>query len=403
VRADRADRDAAEVRMLQHVIEYCAAHQVEETDAATYVEFGKDTGLALAGDGAPFVSEFAVVELAAALGMTTDACRRYVGKVLEVHYRLPRFWAEITSGRLPWWRAARVAEHTIALPAAGAALVDQRLARFAGKVTVGQVERLCEEALVLYAPEEAEAKRQAAQDGRRFDIHTRDAGHTGTVEVTGTLDLADALDLDTAVSQAAAELKALGNTEPLDVRRSMAAGLLARRQTQLDLNAGDPHGTVKPRKAVIHVHTHDQDQARCETTRSPISVDQVKAWCTHPDTQVVIRPVVDLNEHIHTDRYEVPDRLADQAEERDLTCEFPYCARPAVSCDKDHCVPYDAGGSTCSCNIAPVCRGHHRAKTHGGWAYLILRPGHYLWRSPSGCWFYRDGTGTTDLGRLTPD
>jgi len=26
VRADRADRDAAEVRMLRHVVEYCVAH-----------------------------------------------------------------------------------------------------------------------------------------------------------------------------------------------------------------------------------------------------------------------------------------------------------------------------------------------------------------------------------------
>ena len=75
--------------MLGHVVDYCAAHQVT-ADEATVVEFGRDTGLALAGAGAPWASEFAVIELAAALGMTADACRRHVGRVLEVRYRACR-------------------------------------------------------------------------------------------------------------------------------------------------------------------------------------------------------------------------------------------------------------------------------------------------------------------------
>ena len=65
-------------------------------------------------------------------------------------------------------------------------------------------------------------------------------------------------------------------------------------------------------------------------------------------------------------------------------------------------MPYDAGGPTCSCNIAPGCRGHHRAKTHGGWVYRFIRPGVYLWVSPHGYWYYVDGTGTTDLGHQGP-
>jgi len=42
--------------------------------------------------------------------------------------------------------------------------------------------------------------------------------------------LADAIDLDTALAHIAAELKDLGNTLPLDQRRALAAGELARRQ-----------------------------------------------------------------------------------------------------------------------------------------------------------------------------
>ena len=404
VRSAKKAEMSAQVDQLELVIEWCAAHEVDADQATTYVEFGRDTGLALAGEGAPFVSEFAMVELAAALGMTTDAGKRYVGRVLEVRYRLPAFWEEVVEGRLPWWRAARVAEHTLPLPQRGASFLDARLAATAGKATFGQVERLAVEALALYAPEEAAEKRRQAMENRRVDVHTGDVGPDGVVEISGGMDLADALDLDTALDHGAAELKALGCDESVDVRRSMALGALARRQTQLDLNPeGSTGPLVKPRQTVIHVHTSDQEQARCETTRSAISVDQVAGWCTNPDTQVVITEVIDLTEHIHVDRYERPDRMWDQAVERDVTCVFPFCTRPATSCDCDHVIPFNKGGPTCSCNTAPACRGHHRAKTHGGWTNLALEPGHYLWRSPHGLWFHRGPNGTRDLGHLTPD
>ena len=60
----------------------------------------------------------------------------------------------------------------------------------------------------------------------------------------------------------------------------------------------------------------------------------------------------------------------------------------------------DDGGPTCSCNLAPCCRRHHRAKTTGGWTYVTVEPGVYLWRSPLGYQFLRDHTGTLDV---TPD
>ena len=238
VRADRAERDAAEVRMLRHVIEYCAAHEVAADEAATVVEQGRDTGLALAGPGAPCVSEFAVVELAAALGMTVDACRRYVGQVLEVHYRLPLIWRRVAAGDLQWWRAARIAQHTMLVPAGGAAQVDRRLAAMAHKVGVVLTEKLCEEALDHFDPDAAEERRRAAAENRQVEVHLDQAGRHGTVDADAVLDTADALDVETAVAQAAEELKAAGSTESLDVRRSMALGVIARYYLGDLLNAG---------------------------------------------------------------------------------------------------------------------------------------------------------------------
>ncbi len=62
------------------------------------------------------------------------------------------------------------------------------------------------------------------------------------MEITGELDLADALDLDDALARGAASLAAAGCDEPLDVRRSMAAGDIARRQLALDLARTCPGG-----------------------------------------------------------------------------------------------------------------------------------------------------------------
>jgi hypothetical protein len=69
---------------------------------------------------------------------------------------------------------------------------------------------------------------------------------------------------------------------------------------------------------------------------------------------------------------------------RQRTCSFPGCRRPAVRCDLDHTVPYDAGGATCECNLAPLCRRHHQGKQAPGWQLNQDQPGIMTWRLPSG-------------------
>ena len=247
--------------------------------------------------------------------------------------------------------------------------------------------------------------------------------------VEAQVDLADALDLDTALSVGAARLADLGSTATLDVRRSEALGEMARHQLALDLDTtGDPGETATPaspatratratrqapaRQVVLHVHLSDQaiaapdaklHLARVANTRSFVDAEQVRDWCGLPGTTVTMKPVVDLAEHLHVDQYQVPDRLAHQATERDVTCVFPWCTRPAENCDTDHVIPYSEGGPTASDNLGPLCRRHHRLKTHhGGWGYTVLEPGCYLWSSPHGYQFLRDHRGTTDVTRARP-
>lgn len=69
---------------------------------------------------------------------------------------------------------------------------------------------------------------------------------------------------------------------------------------------------------------------------------------------------------------------------RTSTCVIPGCRFPATQCDLDHTVPYDEGGRTCLCNLAPLCRHHHRCKQAGGWCLQQFAPGHLRWTTPAG-------------------
>jgi hypothetical protein len=132
-RAERKAADAAEARLLALGVEWALmnpADPIHPTDPpevdpaevdrgrepATYTWRSwagiEDTGLTLAGDGAPAVAEYAVPEFAAAVGLSTDAGKSYLGQALELCYRLPRHWKRVTTGDLPAWRARRVADRT---------------------------------------------------------------------------------------------------------------------------------------------------------------------------------------------------------------------------------------------------------------------------------------------------
>ncbi|GHS88874.1 hypothetical protein AGMMS50218_13760 [Actinomycetota bacterium] len=79
------------------------------------------------------------------------------------------------------------------------------------------------------------------------------------------------------------------------------------------------------------------------------------------------RTVADMTSRSYRPRAQ----LAAYVVARDSTCRFPGCHVPAWRCDLDHIVPFDdrrpAVEQTTAGNLQPLCRFHHRLKTHGGW------------------------------------
>ena len=387
VRAVSVDRRRAEVDEIVAVVAWLEQHVVDpRTSADVAVAAFGDGELLLAGEGAPAVSEAAVVELLTTLGRSDSAGRVFIGRCLELRYRLPRLWLRVLDGEVEVWRAFRVAEATQLLPLDGAAHVDAALAPFAHSMSWAQLERTVEAALVEFDPERAE--RLAGRDPRRFAVHTPTVD--GFVHVEGILDLPDARDLDASVAAGAAQLADLGCDEPLDVRRSMALGEIARAQLALDL-------TDRSAARGVTLYVHLSESAVATVDGVPVLADHVATWCA--DATATIKPVIDLNQAAESVGYTPSDAVAERVRLAWPQCVFPFCTRRART-DLDHRIPWP-DGATSSANLAPLCRTHHRMKTFAGWSYVPAAttdhgvPIAFTWTSPGGSRFRVDQHGSS--------
>ncbi|WP_448059867.1 DUF222 domain-containing protein [Cellulomonas hominis] len=87
--------------------------------------------------------------------------------------------------------------------------------------------------------------------------------------------------------------------------------------------------------------------------------------------------------------YRPSPTLAATIRARDTTCRFPGCRIPAWRTDLDHITPYNPTqppqAQTTPDNLHPLCRTHHRLKTHTTWTvHRDPTTGHTTWTAPTG-------------------
>ena len=208
------------------------------------------------------------------------------------------------------------------------------------------------------------------------------------------------------------QLKDLGSEDSLDVRRAAAVGELARHQLALDLTTPVvEEGAPRPsrnhhakRQVVLYVHLSRAalegiGTARLEQGNQLVTAGQVRDWCGTAGTrgrEAGARPRGPRpGRHRRRPRTGTPRSPPSGTR----PASSPGAPGPPRRCDTDHTIPAARGGPTCPCNSAPLCRRHHRIKTHGGWTYTTLEPGHYLWTSKHGYQYLRDPDGTLDVSR----
>ncbi len=396
VRSTRAAAIAAEAELLRLAAEWADAHPDLDHDP-------EDPDVE---PGIPGWRWSASAPFAAALGRSTAAGEALIRDALVLRHRLPSVWSQVVRGGLETWRARRIAQAVLGAPDDVCDHLDRELAAVAATVGAVTLERLLDEAMLRLHPEERELAQFTALDQRHATLHAGSINHTGVADMTLRGDWKDLHDFDLALSRVAAALGALDEqhgdyVESLDVRRARAVGVLADPAGAAALLAGEPSRPGKRATLVVHVSqeavTGSEPVARCETLGRAVLVQQVRDWCGRTDTHLTVQPVIDLADHAHCEAYEVRDRLRSRADLLNPCCVFPWCTRPARGCDHDHGVPFDQGGATCDCNLAPLCRRHHRLKTHAGWRYTTLEVGTYLWSDPHGQQFLRDLSGTRDV------
>jgi HNH endonuclease len=368
----RSEIEAAEARLVELATQWADLHPADSLEEAAFPT-----------KTLPFVHYDSTATFALNQGMSDSAGTDQIHFALELRERLPRVWARLQSGELQAWRARRIAQSTIHEPADIAAWVDTHIAAIAHKAGPITLSRIVQEAKVRLHPLETELASLDYLERRHVRLFD-DLSPEGVATIEIRADLKDAYDFDRTVSEIAHILGAFGSNEPFDVRRSLAIGILADPQAAADLLHGDAEATTRPsqRKQVqLIVHlTPESLNGRNPVARLdrsggvPMLERQVREWCGRLDSNVKVTPVVDLAHQISVRQYEVPERLKQQIQLRDGTCVFPHCTRPASACDSDHIEPYDEGGSTSTANLAPLCRRHHRLKTHAGWSYQRTGP-----------------------------
>ncbi|RZT12710.1 hypothetical protein EV649_7075 [Kribbella sp. VKM Ac-2569] len=186
--------------------------------------------------------------------------------------------------------------------------------------------------------------------------------------------------------------------------RRMLAGELPARLAAIKQEAhrnGLGAGSGRRNRHTLYVHLTDRTLAtgngvlRVEEL-GPLLASQLTELLGHD--QVVVKPVIDLQDEVSVHSYEIPDWIREQVRLRHPVDMFPYSGAEATTrMDQDHITPYDRAGppgQTTADNLIPLGRLHHRAKTFGGWRSRRLPTGAVDWISPHGFRFVVDHTGT---------
>jgi hypothetical protein len=168
--------------------------------------------------------------------------------------------------------------------------------------------------------------------------------------------------------------------------------------------SGSGSGSGRRKQHTLYVHLTDRTLAtgdgvlRVEEL-GPRLANQLTELLGHD--QIVIKPVIDLHNQINVHSYEIPDRIRERVRLQHPVDAFPYGGAEATTrMDQDHITPYDRTGpptqtrQTCTDNLIPLTRLHHRAKTFGGWRNRRLPTGAIEWISPHGFRFVVNHTGT---------
>lgn len=310
-------------------------------------------------------------ELAAAIRATANAAAARIGRARDL-CRLPELAGAVEEGLLPSAAGTSIAGSLANLdPGDAADVVASTLER--ARVRAARRSPWTTATATAYARRKAMATpswtraRARAAAARRVTL--QDHGN-GTATLECTLASADALRIHRRLTAWARTL--LPDERGIDAVR---ADLLR------DILVGDQQSRATGVEVQVIISAQalmglSQECAQipgfgpipADTARELASDAVWRSWLADAGT---IRSV-------GTRGYRPTAALARLVRARQPECAFPGCRRDATGCDLDHITAYPAGPTSPE-NLQPLCRRHHRLKTHAGWS-----PGAQGWTSPAG-------------------
>ncbi|GAA0582439.1 HNH endonuclease signature motif containing protein [Actinomadura livida] len=369
-------------------------------------------------------------EVAAALTVTSNTAANLVHLAERLTGPLAETGEALGAGRLDMAKARVICDVTDRLPEEVAGRVERAALETASGQTTGQLRRRIRRIAQRLAPEAVEERRREATRLRRLELWDTPSGTSDLA----LCDLAaeDAHAIFNKITAAAHGIQADGDTRPLNtIRADLAAQLLhgvelpeairallteTRDDSAKDGSVGD--GDVAPFAPVVAPSGGGDDLrtgagGACDEFSGDTDIaalaNEVERRLRHVQGRVPPRElphaVRQTAQRIHSQfseardaacrgdeeghgrpGYRPPAAMRREVEARHSTCVFPTCNQPSHRCDLDHTVPWRPG-ITCRCNLAPLCRRHHRLKQRKDWRLFQIWAGLLIWVTPSGAWY----------------
>jgi hypothetical protein len=188
---------------------------------------GTERARRIGSDGTPPVAEFAAAELGCLIGRGPVAALNMMANALDVEYRHPKLWAGIKAGTVRPFQACEVAKRTrnAGLSLEQARWVDAQIDGYLGSLAWDRFLALVEAKIIEVDPVAAEERRRAA--ALQQFVSTGQCNEFGLKTMIVKAQAGDVIFFVAMCDRIAQILLLQGDTDPVDVRRAKAIGILA--------------------------------------------------------------------------------------------------------------------------------------------------------------------------------
>ena len=282
---------------------------------------------------------------------------------VDIEARLPQTWSALAEGRLEVWVARKIAAATSDLSEDQARWVDAAVADVLGTLPIGRLLRLVDARVVEADQAMAERKAEEAAATRHVWVSRNEehgnrtmvvrAASAGVGRLQGTIDhLAhllrhhgDCVQRASALDELRAEATILLANPLAALKLMIGAGESDCPEAVADAIREAGPAKVRP-AAVVYLHFTPgtllgAGAARAEDLGALTRQQLIDLLGHH---QVSLRPVIDLNEGMAADCYEVPAAIDERLQLGKPADVFPFASSMSRRLDRDHTVRYDEHG-----------------------------------------------------------